>query len=216
VITIDHVEPKEPGARFFDLDLVNASDGELDSAGSELGALGLRRVVSTVGGPMLSEFEQKDPLVVPTDVINATLALNLVSAFRVLRMTLPGLRRSSGDRSITLSSSINEFGGFGAPCYSAAKAGIRGLVAEAGRALAPEGIRVNGVSLGTTATLNHQRIRESRGLKGRVEELGARTSRGTILTALEAAQAIACVSESLVAMSGEVITCDAAQARRRN
>jgi|APMI01.1.fsa_nt_gi NAD(P)-dependent dehydrogenase (short-subunit alcohol dehydrogenase family) len=213
VWTIDHVEPVAAGDRFIEMDFLALRDSDVDRRAQDL-PYEISNVVSTIGGPAIREFGEG--FHIPRlSVLDEVMRLNLISAFQILRMTLPVLRRTQGDRSVTFTSSINELGGYGAPAYSAAKAGLRGLVAESGRALAPEGIRVNGVALGSTATSNAQAIRRARGLPGSVEDLGGRTARGAVLTAKEAAEALYSVSLGPQILSGQVVTCDYAQACRR-
>jgi acetoacetyl-CoA reductase/3-oxoacyl-[acyl-carrier protein] reductase len=80
------------------------------------------------------------------------IAVDLDSAFRLVRGAAPGMRaRKSG--SIVLISSINgERGKFGQSNYAAAKAGLIGLARSAARELGPSGVRVNVLAPGFVRT----------------------------------------------------------------
>lgn len=80
------------------------------------------------------------------------LDVNLGSAFRLLRGTVPALRRA-GTGSVVLVSSINgERGKFGQSNYAASKAGLNALARTAARELGRFGIRVNAVAPGFVET----------------------------------------------------------------
>lgn len=84
------------------------------------------------------------------------LAVNLGSAFHLLRLAAPVLRATSsgkGSGSVVLVSSINgERGKFGQSNYAASKAGLIGLARSAARELGAFGVRVNVVAPGLIAT----------------------------------------------------------------
>jgi NAD(P)-dependent dehydrogenase (short-subunit alcohol dehydrogenase family) len=86
------------------------------------------------------------------EVFRQSVELNLGGHFNVLHATLPYLDQSAGDRSVAFVSSINALRGFGLPAYSAAKAGLSGLVWALTPFLGARGIRVNVVLPGTTPT----------------------------------------------------------------
>jgi acetoacetyl-CoA reductase/3-oxoacyl-[acyl-carrier protein] reductase len=80
------------------------------------------------------------------------LDVNLGSAFRLLRGSVP-LLRARGNGSIVLISSINgERGKFGQANYAASKAGMIGLARSAARELGRFGVRVNVVAPGLVKT----------------------------------------------------------------
>ncbi|MFO0898049.1 MAG: SDR family oxidoreductase [Pirellulales bacterium] len=80
-----------------------------------------------------------------------TLALNLTSAFRVLRAAV-GALRSPGGSVVLVSSAAAEVGLPNHEAIAAAKAGVIGLGRSAAATYAPRGIRVNVVSPGLTQT----------------------------------------------------------------
>lgn len=80
------------------------------------------------------------------------LAVNLTSAFHLLRATAPALRAARSG-SVVLVSSINgERGKFGQSNYAASKAGLIGLARSAARELGAAGVRVNVVAPGLIRT----------------------------------------------------------------
>jgi NAD(P)-dependent dehydrogenase (short-subunit alcohol dehydrogenase family) len=82
-----------------------------------------------------------------------TLDVNLSGAFRAVRAVLPALRAATGDRAIVLvSSQIGLVGHNAAAAYAASKSGMNGLARALALELAPDGIRVNAVGPGPTAT----------------------------------------------------------------
>jgi NAD(P)-dependent dehydrogenase (short-subunit alcohol dehydrogenase family) len=171
----------------------------------------LRAVFHVVGGSDADELRQADPTQVPMEVFRRTIGLNLVSAYAVIRATVEPLRRSSGDRSYTLVSSTNALGGYGAPGYSAAKAGLHGLVRALAVPLGRDGIRINAVALGTTRTANYARLATELSRSADFAGIGAKVPRGSVLSPDEAAAALAAVGIDNPALSGSVIVADAAQ-----
>jgi NAD(P)-dependent dehydrogenase (short-subunit alcohol dehydrogenase family) len=80
------------------------------------------------------------------------MAVNLDSAFHLLRGAVPWMRQGGGG-SVVLVTSINgERGKLGQSAYAASKAGLIGLGRTAARELGRFGIRVNLVSPGLVAT----------------------------------------------------------------
>lgn len=211
------VAPAPAGVEVTTWQTVDLSADELPGslAGSLSTAGPLRGVFHVVGGSDPDELAQTDPALVPMDVFRRTVALNLCSAYAVLRATVGLMRASHGDRSYTFVSSINSLGGYGSPGYSAAKAGLHGMVRALAVPLGADGIRINAVALGSTRTANFARLADALGGRVDFERLGERTARGRILTPDEAAAAIAAVGVDNPALSGAVIVADAAQSIAR-
>lgn len=191
------------------VDVPAASIGRL----SRLGSLG--SVFHVVGGSDLDELREADPANVSLEVFQRTVTLNLVSAYVIVRATVDLMRRATGDRSFTFVSSTNALGGYGAPGYSAAKAGLHGLTAALAVPLGHDGIRINTVALGTTRTANYERLGTALGRKTDFERIGSLFPRGSVLSASEAAIALMSVGLENPAISGQVIVADAAQHRVR-
>ncbi len=85
---------------------------------------------------------------------DAVLDVSLRGAFLCSQAVLPYMRKQKKGSIICISSVSAERGGgiFGGPHYSAAKAGILGLVKAIAREVAPEGIRVNAIAPGLIDT----------------------------------------------------------------
>ncbi|MGH3649549.1 MAG: SDR family NAD(P)-dependent oxidoreductase, partial [Acidimicrobiia bacterium] len=113
----------------------------------------LTHVVAIAGGALETEpLTQDDPDLIDLDDFRASLELNLTSQFITLRSALPWLKVHHGDRSVTFTSSFNALSGLGMPAYSAAKAGLIGMMNALVGPLGANGIRVNTVAPGTIRT----------------------------------------------------------------
>lgn len=82
----------------------------------------------------------------------AVMAVNLDSAFHLLRAAAPHLRRSQRAAVVLVSSINGERGKFGQSNYSASKAGLIALAKSAARELGAHGVRVNAVAPGMIDT----------------------------------------------------------------
>jgi NAD(P)-dependent dehydrogenase (short-subunit alcohol dehydrogenase family) len=81
------------------------------------------------------------------------IAVNLTGAFNGIQAVLPFMRRRGGGAIVNVASIAGQRISFGGTAnYSASKAGLLGLTRHAAYELAPEGIRVNAVCPGPTAT----------------------------------------------------------------
>src|SRR6516225_8777828 len=81
------------------------------------------------------------------------IAVNLTGAFNGIRAVLPHMRARGGGAIINIASIAGQRISFGGTAnYSASKAGLLGLTRHAAYELAPDGIRVNAVCPGPTAT----------------------------------------------------------------
>jgi len=81
------------------------------------------------------------------------LAVNLTGAFNGIRAALPHMRARGGGAIVNIASIAGQRISFGGTAnYSASKAGLLGLTRHAAYELAPDGIRVNAVCPGPTAT----------------------------------------------------------------
>jgi NAD(P)-dependent dehydrogenase (short-subunit alcohol dehydrogenase family) len=122
VVTVDRQPLPHPTAgqvtRELTVDLLDDAAVERSSATSaELSAL--QHVIGIPGGGDAAELGQPDPATASLGVFSRVVANNPYTAFVTVRHAVPLLRRSVGDRYITLVGSINAFGGYGAPGYSA-------------------------------------------------------------------------------------------------
>ena len=174
----------------------------------------LHHVIGIAGGALPDEPPtQDDPVLLETDVFRQSLELNLTSQFIVLRAALPWLRESAGDRSITLTSSWNALTGCGMPAYSAAKAGLIGMMHALTAPLGAEGIRVNVVAPGTIRTPRTERIwSHDADHWGRLE---AGTALGRLGTPDDVADTFLALATRLTHVTGQVLVVDGGQMVRR-
>jgi NAD(P)-dependent dehydrogenase (short-subunit alcohol dehydrogenase family) len=81
------------------------------------------------------------------------IAVNLTGAFNGIQAVLPHMRRRGGGAIVNIASIAGQRISFGGTAnYTASKAGLLGLTRHAAYELAPDGIRVNAVCPGPTAT----------------------------------------------------------------
>ena len=174
----------------------------------------LHHVIGIAGGALPDEPPtQDDPVRLEPDVFRQSLELNLTSQFIVLRAALPWLRESGGDRSITLTSSWNALTGCGMPAYSAAKAGLIGMMHALTAPLGAEGIRVNVVAPGTIRTPRTERIwSHDAGHWGRLE---AGTALGRLGTPEDVARTFLALATQLTHVTGQVLVVDGGQMVKR-
>ena len=115
-------------------------------------------MVAVAGGPTEDEIGRLDPADVPVDVFAASVSLNLVAQYALVRAGVARLAEEAPgvDRSITLFSSINAVRGYGMPGYSSAKAGLLGLTVALALPLGRRGVRINAIVPGTVITEHFQ------------------------------------------------------------
>lgn len=145
------IEPPAPGeytgfvADARDLGAVTAVLGGLSTRVSHL--------VTCAGIALLAETTNDAGFGLPdVTTFRESVDLNLTSHYVALSAVWPQLRDGSGNRSVGFASSINAMQGFGMPAYSAAKAGLIGLVRALVVPLGACGVRVNAVAPGTVPT----------------------------------------------------------------
>ncbi|GAA1802672.1 SDR family NAD(P)-dependent oxidoreductase [Luedemannella flava] len=172
-------------------------------------------VIGIAGGGDAEELSQADPATEALDIFARVVAANLHIAFVTIRHTVPLLRRATGSRSITLVGSINAYGGYGAPGYSAAKAGLSGLVNALATPLGAEGISISCVALGTVDTDNLRHLDEVRGLTYHPDRIAARAPLRRILTPDEVAAALVAFALDTPGLTGTTVTLDNGQTRIR-
>jgi NAD(P)-dependent dehydrogenase (short-subunit alcohol dehydrogenase family) len=84
---------------------------------------------------------------------NRVIGVNLTGAFNGIRAVLPHMRARGGGAIVNIASIAGQRISFGGTAnYTASKAGLLGLTRHAAYELAPDGIRVNAVCPGPTAT----------------------------------------------------------------
>ncbi|MFN2384613.1 MAG: SDR family NAD(P)-dependent oxidoreductase, partial [Gemmatimonadota bacterium] len=170
----------------------------------------LTHVIQIAGGALPEEpGTQDDPLALPIEVFRASLEANLTTTFGLLQAVLPWWRRSTGDRSMTLTSSFNALTGLGMPAYSAAKAGLIGMMHALVGPLGREGIRINVVAPGTIRTPRTERLWAHDA--GHFERLEAGSALGRLGTPDDVAAAYVALATQLAHVTGQVLTVDGGQ-----
>ncbi len=174
----------------------------------------LAHVVGLAGGALPHETAEKGLLELDQASFAESIAANLVTQYTVARAALPLLRASKGDRSIALTSSFNALSGWGLPAYSAAKAGLIGLMHALTSPLGREGIRINVVAPGTVRTPRTERIwgRDPEHFQG----LESRSAMGRIGSPADVANAFVALATLLTHVTGQVLIVDGGQMVKRD
>jgi 3-oxoacyl-[acyl-carrier protein] reductase len=176
----------------------------------------LEHVIAIAGGGDRDELSQSDPATEDLEIFSRVVANNLHIAFGTIRHVVPLLRESGdGDRSITLVGSINAFGGYGAPGYSAAKSGLIGLTNALAPPLGADGIRINCMALGTVDTENLHELAAARGVSPDLPAIAAKAPLGRVLTPDEVGRALAAIALDMPGLTGATMVLDNGQTRIR-
>ena len=192
-------------------------DDEVARVMTRLAATGpLHHLVQIAGGALPEEPPtQDDPAAITPEVFRASLDSNLTSSFVVLRAALPWFRQLDDggeariDRSVTLLSSWNALRAQGMPAYSAAKAGLIGMMHALVRPLGAEGVRVNVVAPGTIRTPRTQRIWAHE--PDHFERLAAMTATGRLGVPEDVARTCLALATDLRHVSGQTLVVDGGQ-----
>jgi len=172
----------------------------------------LRHVVGLAGRVVPEEhglMERGLPRAVAA--FSQSVSLNLTGQFALMHLALPKLSAIEGDRSITFCSSVNALRGYGAPAYSAAKAGLIGMTHALATPLARTGIRVNVVAPGATRTpLLHEEVAQSGDSRG-LERMAERIPLGRLAEPADIAEVIVSVADRMVHVTDQVIAVDGGQ-----
>lgn len=141
--------------------------------------------------------------------ISDSIDLNLKAHIRITQALLPLIDPIlENNRSITYVSSINAIVDCGGPGYSAAKAGILGLVRACTSELGKEGIRVNAVLPGTV------RIPNTKSHDDSLEVMVNKTALGRLAKAEEIAEIVYAIASNLTCITGQYIVADCGQSVR--
>ena len=126
----------------------------------------VNNVGGTVGAP--------DPFLADDDAFEATIVLNLTSAWWTTSAALPVMRAQGSGRIISIGSGASKTTGASLP-YTTAKHGLVGFTKELARSAAPHGINVNLLCPGWTRTslVDFERIAAARGTTPADEEARA-------------------------------------------
>ncbi len=193
------------------LDLADSDPVERELADALRDMPPLAHVAGIAGGALPDEPRTRDDIeAITPELFRASLDANLTTQFIVTRAALPHLQtQGPQNRSITLTSSFNALSAQGMPAYSAAKAGIAGMMFGLARPLGRLGIRINVVAAGTVRTPRTEAI------WGGVPEHFARLEKTTLLGRLGAPDDIAAAFVSLALdlqhVAGHVLVVDGGQ-----
>lgn len=172
----------------------------------------LHHLVQIAGGALPEEPRTQDDLVALTpEVFRRSIETNLTSPFVVLRAALPWFRQTDHEvnRSVTLLSSWNALTAQGMPAYSAAKAGMIGIMRALVRPLGAEGIRINTVAPGTIRTPRTERIWAHD--PDHFERLAASTATGRLGLPDDVARTCLAVATELLHVCGQTLVVDGGQ-----
>jgi NAD(P)-dependent dehydrogenase (short-subunit alcohol dehydrogenase family) len=171
--------------------------------------LELRHVVGLAGRVLPDEVESNwADVPAAVDGFSRSLSLNLTGQFALIQAALPKLAVADGDRSITLCSSVNALRGYGAPAYSAAKAGLIGMTHALATPLGKRGIRINVVAPGTTETpLIEEEMRRGND-PSRLDRTAREIPLGRVAMPVDIAAAIESLADRMTYVTDEVIKVD--------
>jgi NAD(P)-dependent dehydrogenase (short-subunit alcohol dehydrogenase family) len=119
-----------------------------DAAAAIAGASGIDILINGAGTTVRRMIPEMSP-----EDWDRVIAVNLTGAFNGIQAVLPHMRRRGGGAIVNVASIAGQRISFGGTAnYTASKAGLLGLTRHAAYELAPDGIRVNAVCPGPTAT----------------------------------------------------------------
>ena len=173
----------------------------------------LAHVIGLAGGALPGEpaaAAAGDPAAIDVARFRASIDANLTTQWIVVHGALPYLETAGGsDRSIALTSSFNAMSAQGMPAYSAAKAGLHGMMYGLVDPLGNRGIRVNVVAPGTVRTPRTEAMWA--GSPGHFERLEAGTATGRLATAADVADVFVALALELHHVTGQVLVVDGGQ-----
>lgn len=201
--------------RYIALQVDLRDEAALQRVVTEASAQGnLAHVIGIAGGALDAEPRIDDVAQLDAELFRQSLEANLTTQFLVLKTVLPWLRRgSTSDRSVALTSSFNALAGWGMPAYSAAKAGLIGMVQALTGPLGAEGIRINAVAPGTIRTPRTERIWST--MPGHFEALERTSALGRLGSPDDVARTFLALATSLTHVTGQVIVVDGGQMTKR-
>ena len=172
----------------------------------------LRHVVGLAGRVLEDEPESVEAdVALAVDGFSRSVALNLTGQFALIQSALPKLSEATGDRSIILCSSVNALRGYGAPAYSAAKAGLIGMTHVLAGLLGRRGIRINVVAPGSTRTpLVEEEMRRAKD-HTRLDRAARHIPLGRVAEPDDIAAVIESLADRMTYVSDEVIRIDGGQ-----
>jgi NAD(P)-dependent dehydrogenase (short-subunit alcohol dehydrogenase family) len=191
---------------------------EIQKGYGELDAFAAPSHAILIAGGVLPEEVYGDPLDLNLDVFRRSVDVNLSAQYVCIKHFVPLFQAANVstlepatavDQSITMVSSINSIGDFGYPAYSAAKAGLEGLMKSLAVPLGRHGIRINTVALGTVRTDYAKELHATD--SNHFDRLGKLAALERTSTSAEAAQVLLSMTQ-LSNVTGTIITADCGQA----
>ena len=144
------LQTKDLGENFVNLTCDVTSKDELKKVRASLGEIKFSHIITLAGRALEDEWKSFDEISEQT--ISNSILLNLGAHLLTIKTFLPLFDPDNHTNSIVLISSINAYGGFGLPVYSAAKAGLLGFCKAVHPQLKEKGVRINAVCPGTIVT----------------------------------------------------------------
>jgi 3-oxoacyl-[acyl-carrier protein] reductase len=202
--TAKELRAKGASAEFRKLDVTNTAEANalVEAVEKERGPLDV--IVANAG------IAHRIPLTTMTDELwDHTLDVDLKGMMRVVRAAAPSMRRAKRGAIVCIASVVGTAYGWNEHVpYSAAKAGVAGLVKGLAVELAPDGIRVNGVAPGfirTAQTLDPVNSVGEDGLKA----VASRIPLGRVGEPADIADVVAFLASNQARyMTGQVVTVD--------
>lgn len=213
VLGIDLRESGNLGAQHHhviaDLSDADATRSTIDGALRYLPQV--KHSIGIAGGALPDEpATQNDIGSVEPALFRASIDANLTTQFVFLRVVLRHLRQPlEEDRSITLTSSFNALSAQGMPAYSAAKAGIIGLMYGSLMPLGRLGVRINVVAPGTVRTPRTERLWAA--VPDHFAELQAGAPLGRLAQPDDVARTFAALALEMPHVTGQVLVVDGGQ-----
>ena len=151
------------GYEVYSIDLATADLGEhfhneiadvtslsqLSEVKEKLSGVRFDHIITLAGRAVDGEWE--DFRQVNAELIEKSVRVNLTGHLNTIRVFYDALSNAP-ERSCVTISSINAFGGFELPIYSAAKAGLIGFTKTVCDQMAQDGVRINTICFGTVVT----------------------------------------------------------------
>ena len=175
-------------------------------------------VVGVVGRMLPEEHAGilQRPILESSKIFADSVALNLEAQFNLIRAVLPLLRAAEGNRSITFISSVNGLAPFGGIAYSAAKAGLAGLMFGLLATDECAGVRINVVAPGTVDTPLTRLEASEAGDARRFERAASQTIVGRVGYPEDIARVVVALATDFTHVTGETIRVDGGQTIARH
>lgn len=212
VLGLDRAEPPLASNRFHHVTTDLADASSISAALKTLESLPpLLHVVAIAGGALPEEpVTQDEPWTISPELFRASVEANLTTQFLSARAAIPHLlAQQEVDRSITFMSSFNALTAQGMVSYSAAKAGLIGMMYGLVGPLGAAGVRVNVAAPGTVSTPRTMDLWSRN--PGHFDRLRSTTAMGRIAEPSDVADAVLALALSLRHVTAQVLTIDGGQ-----